>query len=116
MCYRLDTVGKIAGVTSYKIMTSVTATVPADRESDFLAGYREISAAGDKPDGLLRSELLRGENGRWLIQTLWRDREAILAARVPGKPPPALALLERVGAEHSHELLSVAESYEPHRG
>lgn len=92
-------------------MTTVTATVPADREPEFLVGYREMSAMADKPDGLLRSELLHGHNGRWLIQTLWRDRDAIMAAREPGKTPPALALLERVGAEHSHELLSVEESY-----
>jgi hypothetical protein len=107
----MDTTGKITTVTTHKIMTSVTATVPVEREAEFLSDYREMNIVGDKPDGLLRSELLRGHDGRWLIQTLWRDRDAFMAAREPGKTPPALALLERVGAEHAHELLSVEETY-----
>ncbi len=102
----------MTSVTDSKVMTSVTAVVPAEREAEFLAGYRELNAARDKPDGLLRSELLRGKERRWLLQTLWRDRAAILAARDPSKPPPALALFDQVGAQHSHELLAVEDSSE----
>jgi heme-degrading monooxygenase HmoA len=94
-----------------EIMSSVTATVPAYREAELISGYREMNDTDDEPDGLLRSELLRGQNGHWLIQSLWRDREAIMAAREPRKPS-ALALFDRVGATHSHELLSVEESYD----
>jgi len=95
-----------------KILTSVTAVVPAEREAAFLHGYRSMLDA-PKPDGLLRSALLRGQNGTWLIQTLWRDRDAIAGARDPSKSlPPALALCEQVGATHSHEVLTVEDEYE----
>jgi len=64
-----------------------------------------------KPDGLLRSELLRGQAGLWRIQTTWRDRDAIIALRQSGKPPAALELLDRLGAEHSHGVFAVEESF-----
>jgi hypothetical protein len=48
-------------------MSSVTATVPAYREAELISGYREMNDTDDKPDGLLRPELHRGQNGRWLI-------------------------------------------------
>jgi len=73
----------------------MTAIVPARREEEFLASDRELTSA-EKPNGLLRSELLRGNNDRWLIQTLWRDRTALMASRQPGSSLPALALLDRL--------------------
>ncbi len=94
-----------------QVITSVTAVVPAGQEEVFLAGYRALLAQ-DKPEGLLRSELLRGEGGRWLLQTLWRDRAAIIASRSPGAPAPALALFEQIGAQPAHELLHVQERYD----
>ncbi len=93
-----------------KIMTSVSAIVPVDREADFLDGFRQL-IAGQHPDGLLRFELLRGQGGKWLIQTLWRDREAIMAARRSGEPPAALRLLNSVGAKHTHDVLTVEEEH-----
>jgi hypothetical protein len=90
-------------MTGNQILTAVVAIVPSGSEDEFVAGYAELNR-GPKPDGLLRSELLSGQNGRWLIHTLWRDREAVMSARRPGAAPPAVALCERVGAEHSHEL------------
>ena len=65
-----------------------------------------------KPAGLLGSELLRGQNGAWRIQTLWQDKDALLALRTSGEPPAALALLDRLGAEHSHGLFTVEQSYD----
>lgn len=97
-------------MTRPRILTAVTLVVPPDREAELLTGYRELTADGPVPEGLLRSELLRGEGGRWLVHTLWRDREAILAARRSGAQPAALVLAERVGAEHSHEVLTVEQS------
>ncbi len=91
-------------------MTSVSAVVPADREDALVEGYRSL-VAGDKPEGLLRSELLRGQDGRWVIQTVWRDRAAIMAARSSGEPPAALRLLQRVGAESVHDVLAIEEQY-----
>lgn len=66
---------------------------------------------GPKPDGLLRSELLRGQAGAWRIQTTWRDRDAPVAVRESGKPPAALVLLDQLGVEHSHAVFMVEQSY-----
>jgi heme-degrading monooxygenase HmoA len=94
-----------------KVLTAVAADVPADREAEFIDGFRAMSETA-KPEGLLRTELLRGQNGRWIIQTLWRDRAALMAARDPNAPPPALALLDQVGASHSHDVFLVEEQYD----
>jgi hypothetical protein len=66
--------------------------------------------AGDRPDGLIRSELLRGQDGAWRIQTTWRDLDAIRALRMSGRPPAALELLDRLGAEHTHAAFTVEEA------
>ena len=75
-----------------------------------LWAYRELVAHGRHPEGLLRSELLRAQDGRWLVHTLWRDHDALLAARAAGVPPAALLMAERLRAEHSHDLLTVVET------
>lgn len=94
---------------SEKIVTVVDAVVAAERESELVEGFRKLVASGS-PDGLLRTELLRGQEGRWRIQTTWRDRESVMALRAAGKPPAALALLNDVGATHTHAVFSVVES------
>lgn len=93
-----------------KIMTAVSAVVPEEREAEFMDGYRALNATS-KPDGLLRTELLRGRDGGFVIQTVWRDRDALMAARDPNTPPPALALLDKVGASHSRDVLTVEEEH-----
>lgn len=85
----------------------MTLSVPSGREAELVADFRHLVAEGPRLDGLLRSELLRSQGGQWVIQTLWRDREAILSARQAGAQPFALALAERVGATHTHDLLTV---------
>jgi hypothetical protein len=94
---------------SRPIATSIDAKLPPGREQEFLDGYREMSN-GDTPDGLLRSELLRGQDRYWRIQTTWRDMEALKSPRKSGKPPAALALLDRLEAEHSHTVFAVEQS------
>jgi hypothetical protein len=93
-----------------QIVTAVDAVVAADRESDLLEGFAALNATA-KPDGLVRSELLRGQDGSWRIQTTWRDRDALIALRASGEPPAALLLLDRIGAEHTHGVFSVEQSY-----
>lgn len=91
-----------------QVLTAVTLDVPPGGEPELLAGFSELADSGERPEGLLRSELLRSsQGGHWMIQTLWRDREAVLAARRSGAPPLALVLAERIGAQHSHDLLTV---------
>jgi len=92
------------------VVTSIDAIVSPDREQDLLDGFRAMNEV-PKPDGLMRSELLRGQGGTRRIQTVWRDRAALMAVRDSGKPPAALELLDRVGAEHSHGVFSVQQSY-----
>jgi hypothetical protein len=95
---------------SRPVVTTIDAKVPAGHEQELLDGYREMSE-GDKPDGLLRSELLCGQDGVWRIQTTWRDMEALMSRRKSGQPPAALALLDRLQAEHSHAVFTVEESH-----
>jgi heme-degrading monooxygenase HmoA len=96
---------------STRIVTIVDANVAADREQGLLDGFRQMNE-GSKPPGLLRSELLRGQNGEWRIQTVWRDMDALMAVRNSGEPPAALALLDSLGAEHSHALFTLEQSHD----
>ena len=93
-----------------QVMTAVTAIVAPEKESELTDGFRDLTA-GPTPDGLVRSELLRGQQGVWRIQSVWRDREALEAMRSSSDRPSALALFDRVGAEHSHEVFSVEHAY-----
>jgi hypothetical protein len=103
---------KEVGCVSAEIVTAIDATIDQDREQDLLDGYRPLMEA-PKPDGLLHSELLRGQGGLWRIQTTWRDRDALMAVRNSGRPPAALELLDRMHAEHSHGVFTVEASYYP---
>ena len=89
-----------------QILTEVLATVDADREAELLAGFEEL-IAGPLPDGLLRTELLRGGNQEWRVQTLWRDRAALDAMRAGAEPPAAPRLFRGVGAEPSLRVYAV---------
>jgi len=93
-----------------QVLTAVTAIVAPERETELTEGFRALTA-GPTPDGLLRSELLRGQQGVWRIQSVWRDREALEAMRSSGDRPSALSLFEQVGAEHSHEVFWVEHAY-----
>lgn len=92
------------------VVTAVTLVVPPSREAEVAPAYRDLVAGGPRVAGLLRSELLRATDGRWLVRTLWRDRDAVLAARAAGVPPAALLMAERLGADHSHDVLTVVET------
>ena len=96
---------------SAPLVTTIDAKVQSEREQELLNGFRRMNE-GDKPAGLLRSELLRGQDGAWRIQTTWRDMDALMALRNSGEPPAALALLDRIGAEHSHAVFTVEQSYD----
>lgn len=97
---------------SQPVVTTVDTVVPAERERDLVDGFAEL-VAGANPEGLLRSELLRGQAGAWRIQTTWRDREALMAVRRSGNPSAALVLLDRLGVEHTHAVFTVEESHLP---
>jgi hypothetical protein len=92
-----------------EILTDVSAAVSADREGDLLRGYRELLAQ-PVPEGLVRTELLRGRDGRWRIQTLWRDRAALDAMRSGPGLPAAPLLFHRVGADPVLTVFEVVET------
>lgn len=91
---------------SRPVLTEVSAEVEPDRENELVAGFREL-LEGPVPDGLLRTELLRGSDGSWRIQTLWRDRAALDAMRASPEPPAAPALFTQVGGKPSLTILEV---------
>jgi hypothetical protein len=93
------------------LITSVSATVDAAREEELTTGFRELVSKG-LPEAILRSELLHGRDGTWRIQTLWRDYDALMAARNSAERPAALELFERVGSDHTHEVFTVEVSHE----
>ena len=92
-------------------MTVVDAIVDASREAELIDGFRALGE-NDVPVGLVRSELLRGQDGAWRIQTTWQDRDALMAVRASGRPPAALELLDSLEADHSHAWFTVEETYE----
>ena len=95
-----------------RILTDVSATVDPDRESELVAGFQEL-ISGPVPDGLIRTELLRGADGRWRIQTVWRDRDALGAVRAAPEPPAALRLFHSVGADPSLQVYEVTLEHIP---
>src|SRR5690348_6263369 len=93
---------------SIPILTEVAATVSEERTEELQTGYAAL-VNGPLPDGLLRTELLRGPDGQWRIQTLWRDRNAIEAMRNSGEPA-APKLFRQVGAEPILTVLEVSST------
>lgn len=93
-----------------RILTEVTAQVDARHEQELLEGFHRL-LQGPMPDGLVRTELLRGADGAWRIQTLWASREALDAMRALAEPPAAPALFRSLGAEPHLTILEVAAGH-----
>jgi len=68
----------------------------------------QVPQAMNNPSGQLRqlATPLR-ETVRGVLQTTWSNREALMALRKSAEPPAALALLDRLGAEHLHAVFTV---------
>jgi heme-degrading monooxygenase HmoA len=95
-----------------RIVTVVDAVVDEAREAELVEGYQRM-AEGDRPEGILRSELLRGQGGSWRILTTWQDMDALMAVRKSGYPPAAQELLKGVGAQQvSHDWYTVEQSFD----
>ncbi len=97
---------------SEPVLTVVTATVEPSREAELVDGFRRL-LSDPLPNGVLRTELLRGREGAWRVETLWRDRAALESVRTSGRPPAALELFRAVGADHTHDVFSVAAGAYP---
>jgi hypothetical protein len=93
------------------VVTVVDATIDASREADLIDGFRAMTQQ-DQPDALVHSELLRGLDGTWRIQTTWHDMESLKAVRVAGKPHAIQLLLESLDAENVQtSFYFVAETF-----
>ncbi|WP_019067904.1 hypothetical protein [Streptomyces hokutonensis] len=89
-----------------QVLSEVSAVVAPEREAGFVAAYREL-VTRPLPDGLVRTELLRGQDGRWRIQSLWRDRAALDVVRAAPGGPPAPRLFREVGADPALAVFEV---------
>lgn len=92
---------------SEHVLTELSATVDPAREDELLAGFQNLLQA-PFPDGLLRSELLRGGGDTWRIQTLWRDRATLDTMFAGTEPHAGSDLFRSVGAEPLLQILEVA--------
>ena len=98
---------------SKRVVTTLDAHIDPAREAEFLDGYRRLTQE-EQPPALIRSELLRGQQDAWRIQTTWQDFDSLMAVRQLGKPPAALVLLDSVGAEHTHTWFTIEQDFEKH--
>lgn len=94
------------------VLTEVSAEVAENRVAALIDGFAAL-VDGPVPDGLLRTELLRAADGRWRIQSLWRDRAALDAMREGTAEPAAPRLFRSVGSEPVLQVLLVEAGYTP---
>ena len=100
----------MASTPSECVLTEVRASVDPSRQAALVAGF-EALLAESPPEGLLRTELLYVD-GEWRIQTLWRDREALVAMRSSTDEPAAPKLFRSVGANPELTIMEVRASME----
>ena len=100
------------------IVTILEANVEAGRESDLEAAYATAVNSGSRPDGLVRSELVRDvqDPARWRIQTWWQSREALVAMRASGTPPAGILMFRAAGAEPKTSIFEVVDDLPPVSG
>ncbi|WP_345699878.1 antibiotic biosynthesis monooxygenase [Kitasatospora terrestris] len=81
-----------------RVLSEVSGAVAAERETAFVEAYRQL-VAGPLPEGLLRTELLKGGDRHWRIQSLWRDLATLEAVRADPKTAAAPRLFREAGAD-----------------
>jgi hypothetical protein len=92
------------------VLAEANARVAAEHEGRLIAAYHRLIAQ-PPPDGLLQTELLRGQDGRWRIQTLWADRSAMEAVRAPSRGPTGPALFRDLDAEPEFQVFEVVDEW-----
>src|SRR5262245_50894250 len=92
------------------LLTVLEAVVAPERAGELEAAF-ERATSQTLPEGLLRSELLRGasEPDRWRVQTLWTDRNALDRMRSQGTPAGVL-MFRAAGAEPTLSVFMVVEA------
>lgn len=95
-----------------EVLTVVSAVVNPAHEDDLRAAYAE-TVRGRLPDGVVRSELLRGNGGEWRIATLWRDAAALDAMRAGPEAPAAPRIFRAARAEPHLAIFQVVDCVRP---
>ena len=100
------------------IVTILEANLEPGREPDLEAAYASAVSSGDRPQGLVRSELTRDafDAQRWRIQTWWRSREELQAMRASGTPPAGILMFRAAGAEPKTSVFEVVDDLPPLAG
>jgi hypothetical protein len=95
-----------------RVVTLVNAVVDAAREVELVEGYRRM-VDGDRPDGLLRSELLRGQEGGLAHPDDLAGHGRAHGGPEVGQPACRLELLNGIGAQRvSHDWYSVEQGFD----
>jgi heme-degrading monooxygenase HmoA len=90
------------------ILTVLEARLDDGADAALQAAYT-TAISGDRPRGLVRSELVRDANdpSRWRIQTWWESRQALQEMRSQGTPPAGILMFRAAGAEPSVSIFEV---------
>ncbi|MEY9849574.1 antibiotic biosynthesis monooxygenase [Streptacidiphilus sp. MAP5-3] len=92
------------------VLAEVNAKVAAEHEDRLIAAYRRVLAR-PLPDGLIQTELLRGPDGSWRVQTLWRDRAAMDAERASSEGTAAPRLFHEIDAAPEFAVFEVVAEW-----
>lgn len=99
------------------IVTILEANIEPGRELDLEAAYAKAVSSDHRPEGLVRSELLRDafDPSRWRIQTSWLNRQVLEAMRGRGTPAGIL-MFRSAGAEPQTSMFEVVDDLPPLAG
>jgi heme-degrading monooxygenase HmoA len=91
------------------ILTVLEARLDDGADEALQSAYATAIAAGDRPPGLVHSELIRDANDprRWRIQKWWESRQALQELRSQGTPPAGILMFRSAGAEPSVSIFEV---------
>ena len=87
-------------------VTITEGVVDATKEQDLLSAW-DGTSTGPLPAGFIESSLLRGDDGRWRILTVWESKDAVMAMRASGEPPAAPMMFEHAGSRPSVSMWTV---------
>ena len=91
-------------------VTTVDGVVEAAREADLRSAWEDASAV--LPAGLIESFLVRADDGRWRVVTVWESKDAVMALRASGNPT-AMSMFERAGSTASLSTWTVESRVSP---
>ncbi|MEZ0069795.1 heme-degrading monooxygenase HmoA [Streptacidiphilus sp. MAP12-20] len=92
------------------VLTEANVTVAAEHEGRLIAAYRHLISQ-PLPEGLIQTEILRGPDGAWRIQTLWRDRASMEAMRASLEGPEAPRLFREIHAKPEFSIFDVVAEW-----